>query len=60
MTEAEYLELLTLSVVVIPNMDPREYDVQAAAKRQMELFGKAAQPYAYYQGEVVEPVTTEE
>ena len=56
MTEAEYLELLALSVVVIPNMDPREYNLQEASKRQMELFEKAAQPYAYYQGEV----TTEE
>lgn len=55
MTEAEYLELLALSVV-IPNMDPHEYNVQEASKRQMELFEKAAQPYAYHQGEV----TTEE
>lgn len=60
MTEAEYLELLTLSVVVIPNMDHREFDVQAAAKRQMELFRKAAQPYAFYMGDEAEIVTTEE
>lgn len=59
MTEAEYLELLTLSVVVIPNMDPREFDIQAAGKRQMELFRKAAQPYSYYRGEEADIITTE-
>lgn len=49
MTESEYLELLTLSAVLLPNMDPREYDVESAANRQMELFEKASKQYSWYQ-----------
>lgn len=56
MTELEYLELLTLSAVLLPNMDSREFNVQAAADRQLELFKKATSKYSLY--EEVETVTT--
>lgn len=49
MNEKEMLELLVLSAVLIPNMDPREYDIKSAADRQMELFKKATAPYSLYQ-----------
>lgn len=49
MTELEYLELLTLTSVLLPNMDPREFDVKAAARRQMELYKKATYKYSLYQ-----------
>lgn len=49
MSESEYLELLTLSVVLLPNLDSREYDVRHARARQMELFKKMAAPYSLYQ-----------
>lgn len=56
MTEQEYLELLCLSAVLIPNMDPREFNVKLAADRQMELFKKASKKYSYFQE--AEEVTT--
>lgn len=43
------LELLMLSVVVIPNMNSHDFNVKAATARQMELFKKASEPYSYYQ-----------
>lgn len=57
MTEAEYLELLVLSTIVIPNMNSRHYNVESALRRQEELFNKAAKPYSYY--EDVEFVSSE-
>lgn len=57
MTDSEYLELLTLSAVIIPNLSVRSYDVGEAERRQLELFEKAAKPYSLYQE--VEEVTQE-
>lgn len=49
LTTDEALELLVLSTIVIPNMDDEEFNIEAAEKRQLELFNKASQPYKYLQ-----------
>lgn len=56
LTAAEYSELVALSVVIIDNLDPREYDVKAARQRQLELFKRAAKPYSIWQdAEEIDP-----